>query len=47
MKQQKVNLKQTAEQLAEKYEDTKDKQEGLTKRHGVVCRMRYNIEVIL
>jgi len=32
MEQEKLKLKQTAEQLAEKYEDTKDKQEEITKR---------------
>lgn len=32
MEQEKIKLKQRAEQLAEKYEDTKDKQEELTKR---------------
>ena len=33
MELQKGQLKQTAEQLAEKYEDIKDKQEELTKRY--------------
>jgi hypothetical protein len=31
MEQEKLKLKQTAEQIAEKYEDTKDKQEEITK----------------
>jgi hypothetical protein len=47
MEQEKVKLKQTAEQLAEKYEDAKDKQEELTKRQGIVCRMHYTVEVVL
>ncbi|XP_023725577.1 nuclear pore complex protein Nup88 isoform X3 [Cryptotermes secundus] len=38
MEQEKIKLKQRAEQLAEKYEDTKDKQEELTKRaEHVLC----------
>lgn len=37
MEQEKIKLKQRAEQLAEKYEDTKDKQEELTKRQDVDC----------
>jgi hypothetical protein len=47
MEQEKLKLKQTAEQLAEKFEDTKDKQEELTKRQGIVCRMLCTVEVIL
>jgi hypothetical protein len=37
MEQEKLKLKQTAEQLAEKYEDTKDKQEEITKRQDMGC----------
>jgi len=37
MEQEKLKLKQTAEQLAEKYEDTKDKQEEITKRQDIGC----------
>jgi hypothetical protein len=37
MEQEKIKLKQRAEQLAEKYEDTKDKQEELTKRQDIDC----------
>jgi hypothetical protein len=37
MEQEKLKLKQTAEQLAEKYEDTKDKQEEITKRQDTGC----------
>jgi len=39
MEQEKVKLKQTAEQLAEKYEDTKDKQEELTKRQVYIIKV--------
>ncbi|GFG39981.1 hypothetical protein Cfor_09038, partial [Coptotermes formosanus] len=35
MEQEKLKLKQTAEQLAEKYEDTKDRQEEITKRQDI------------
>jgi hypothetical protein len=38
MEQEKIKLKQMAEQLAEKYEDTKDKQEELTERQDIDCR---------
>jgi Nuclear pore component. len=37
MEQEKLKLKQTAEQLAERYEDTKDKQEEITKRQDIGC----------
>jgi hypothetical protein len=39
MEQEKIKLKQRAEQLAEKYEDAKDKQEELTKRQD--CRSNF------
>jgi nuclear pore complex protein Nup88 len=39
MEQEKLKLKQTAEQLAEKYEDTKDKQEEITKRAEHILRL--------
>lgn len=41
MEQEKIKLKQKAEQLAEKYEDTKDKQEELTKRQDMDCRSNF------
>jgi hypothetical protein len=47
VEQEKMKLKQTAEQLAEKYEDTKDKQEELAKRQDIGCRMQFTVEVML
>jgi hypothetical protein len=41
MEQEKIKLKQTAEQLAEKYEDAKDKQEELTERQDIDCRSNF------
>jgi radical SAM superfamily enzyme len=45
MEQEKLKLKQTAEQLAEKYEDTKDKQEEITKRQDIGCIIYFTRQV--